>query len=46
MFGLPISTTIVAFGIPALIVAALIWWGLRFPVQDRKSTQDKEDSNK
>jgi hypothetical protein len=44
MFGLPLSTTIVAFGIPALIIAALIWWGLRFPVKDNESTQDPEDS--
>ena len=44
MFGLPLSTTIVAFGIPALIIAALIWWGLRFPVQDNEDTQDTEDS--
>ena len=45
MFGLPLSTTIVAFGIPLLITALLIVWGMRFPVGDSKDTQDSEDAN-
>jgi len=40
MFGLPLSTVIVAFGIPLLIIAALIWWGMRSSMRNRKSTKD------
>ncbi len=45
MFGLPLSTTIVAFGIPVLILVLLIWWGVRFPTGDSADTQDPEDLN-
>jgi hypothetical protein len=31
MFGLPPSTTFVAFGIPLLLIIGLLWWGIKFP---------------
>jgi len=45
MFGLPLSTTLVAFGIPVLIIAALVWWGMRVSLEESENAQDKEDSN-
>ena len=44
MFGLPFSTTFVAFGIPVLIVLALIWWGIRFPRCDVDDPDAPKDS--
>jgi hypothetical protein len=46
MFGLPFSTTFVAFGVPVLIVLALIWWGIRFPGNDIDSPGTGEDSER
>ncbi|MEJ2111098.1 MAG: hypothetical protein P8Z37_14545 [Acidobacteriota bacterium] len=43
MFGLPFSTTFVAFGVPFLIVLALVWWGVRFPVYDTEEPETQED---
>jgi hypothetical protein len=43
MFGLPLSTTIVAFGIPLLLTAGLFWWGLRFPQKDEERHGKPED---
>ena len=45
MFGLPFSTTLAAFGLPMLIVVALIAWGLRYPKKDSEDTQNPEDSS-
>jgi hypothetical protein len=45
MFGLPLSTTIVAFGIPLLLIAGLFWWGLKFPPKEEEYNEDSEDSN-
>ncbi len=45
MFGLPLSTTIIAFGIPVLIAAALVWWGMRDYPEDKDSHGASEDSN-
>ena len=45
MFGLPLSTTIVAFGIPVLIIAVLVWWGFRVSIDDSEDAQNPEDSN-
>lgn len=44
MFGLPFSTTFVAFGVPLLIVFALLWWGIRFPGRDDDGGGLEEDS--
>ena len=43
MFGLPLSTTIIAFGIPLLLIAGLIWWGFRLPQQDEEQSGNPED---
>jgi len=44
MFGLPFSTTFVAFGVPLLIVFALVWWGIRYPGRDGGRRGIPEDS--
>lgn len=44
MFGLPLSTTFVAFGIPILIILGLIWWGIRFPGEDNDNPGVSEES--
>ncbi|MBN2242948.1 MAG: hypothetical protein JW793_09690 [Acidobacteria bacterium] len=44
MFGLPLSTTLVAFGIPVLIAAALVWRGLRGSKKSSRDTRNEEDS--
>ena len=43
MFGLPLSTAIIAFGIPLLLAAALFWWGLRYPPKMERSREDAGD---
>lgn len=43
MFGLPLSTTIVAFGIPVILIAVLIWWGFWFRPDEMENTGDTED---
>ena len=45
MFELPLSTTIVAFVIPLLLAAGLLWWGLRFPQKDEERHEKPEDPN-
>ena len=43
MFGLPLSTTIIAFGIPLLLAAVLFWWGLRYPPKmDQGDAEDPD----
>jgi hypothetical protein len=44
MFGLPFSTTFVAFGVPVLIILALICWGMWFPRRDMDDPDAPEDS--
>jgi hypothetical protein len=44
MFGLPFSTSFFAFGVPVLIVLALIWWGIRFHGNDDDGPGTREDS--
>ena len=44
MFGLPFSTTFVAFGVPVLIILALICWGVWFPRRDIDDPGAPEDS--
>ena len=40
MFGLPTSTTLVAFGLPCLIAIALFIWGVRFRAPDDSGAPD------
>jgi hypothetical protein len=44
MFGLPYSTTFVAFGLPVLIALLLILWGIKFSRLETDDTGTGEDS--
>jgi hypothetical protein len=39
LFGLPFQTVAVVLGVPGMIIAFLVWWGLSFQASDQAESR-------